>query len=188
MWSSIHKASHIREALQAIGLPESQFAGHSFWIGAATTAGLEDSTIRTLGRWNSSAFLPYICTPREQLAMFSRALLALHTGHQKVKLTVTFQLVSFSCFFFFFAAKVICSVKIYTYTHTSLGQATSSEYAVQILLFREGTSSMWAMESVLTDKAQKTHSLEPQKAHFTSESVSVSSNYGRVLLCLVVWS
>jgi len=71
--------SHIREALQAIGLPESQFASHSFRIGAATTAasaGLEDSTICTLGRWNSSAFLLYIRTPREQLAMFSRALLA----------------------------------------------------------------------------------------------------------------
>jgi len=77
--------SHIREALQAIGLPESQFAGHSFRIGAATTAasaGLEDSTIRTLGRWNSSAFLLYIRTPREQLAMLSRALLAPQTDYQ----------------------------------------------------------------------------------------------------------
>ena len=57
----------VREALMAAGLPYQHFAGHSFRIGAATTAakaGLEDSTICTLGRWNSTAFLTYIRTPR----------------------------------------------------------------------------------------------------------------------------
>ena len=42
----------IREALAALGLRSADYAGHSFRIGAATTAvqvGLEDSTIRTLG-------------------------------------------------------------------------------------------------------------------------------------------
>ena len=42
----------IREALVALGLHSEDYAGHSFRIGAATTAvqiGLEDSTIRTLG-------------------------------------------------------------------------------------------------------------------------------------------
>ena len=69
--------SKIRAGLQAIGLPESDFAGHSFRIGAATTAanaGIEDSVIRTLGRWSSSAFLTYIRTPRDQLARFSKTL------------------------------------------------------------------------------------------------------------------
>lgn len=49
--------SKVRQALQAIGLPHQCFAGHSFRIGAATTVaklGLEDSVIRTLGRWNSA--------------------------------------------------------------------------------------------------------------------------------------
>ena len=67
----------IRDGLQAVGLPYEHFAGHSFRIGAATTAakaGLEDSTICTLGRWNSAAFLSYIRTPREQLAQLSATL------------------------------------------------------------------------------------------------------------------
>ena len=69
--------SEVRQALEAVGLPYKDFAGHSFRIGAATTAakaGLEDSVIRTLGRWNSNAFLVYIRTPREQLARVSTIL------------------------------------------------------------------------------------------------------------------
>ncbi len=64
----------IRGVLQAIGLPYQNFAGHSFRIGAAAAAsraGIEDSTIRMLGRWSSSAFLAYITTPRDQLAALS---------------------------------------------------------------------------------------------------------------------
>jgi len=34
---------------------------------AASSAGIEDSTIRTLGQWSSSAFLVYIHTPRESI-------------------------------------------------------------------------------------------------------------------------
>ena len=67
----------IRTVLETIGLPYQNFAGHSFRIGAATAAakaGLEDSTIRTLGRWNSSAFLTYIRMPRDHLAKFSALL------------------------------------------------------------------------------------------------------------------
>ena len=70
---------HLRRALQATGLDPKKFAGHSFRIGAATTAaahGLEDSLIRTLGRWQSSAYLRYLQIPREQLAKISRTLSA----------------------------------------------------------------------------------------------------------------
>ena len=64
----------IREILTSIGLPQHQYAGHSFRIGAATTAGIEDSTIQTLGRWHSAAFLRYIRTPKTQLAATSASL------------------------------------------------------------------------------------------------------------------
>ena len=67
----------VRNVLQVLGLPYADFAGHSFRIGAAIAAvraGVEDSLIRTLGRWSSSAFLACIRTPRDQLAQFSKTL------------------------------------------------------------------------------------------------------------------
>ena len=56
----------IRAALSAAGVDESKYNGHSFRIGAATTAaakGFEDLAIKTLGRWRSVAYLDYIRTP-----------------------------------------------------------------------------------------------------------------------------
>ena len=64
----------VRKALSAVGLPAGDYAGHSFRIGAATAAaaaGIEDSTIQLLGRWNSAAFLSYVRTPRQKLASAS---------------------------------------------------------------------------------------------------------------------
>ena len=69
--------TEIRRVLVALGLPDHQYAGHSFRIGAATSAalaGVEDSTIQILGRWQSSAFLRYIRTPHERLAAVSIAI------------------------------------------------------------------------------------------------------------------
>ena len=63
--------AELRAAITAIGLDQASFSGHSFRSGAATAAsqaGLADSTIQLLGRWNSAAFLAYIRTPRQQLA------------------------------------------------------------------------------------------------------------------------
>jgi hypothetical protein len=67
----------IRKLLRALELPEDNYAGHSFHIGVATSAalaGIEDSTIQLLGRWQSGAFLRYIRTPHERLAAMSVAL------------------------------------------------------------------------------------------------------------------
>ena len=60
----------VREALDAAGVDASKYAGHSFRIGAATTAacnGIQDSLIRTMGRWESSAYTLYIRTPRDRI-------------------------------------------------------------------------------------------------------------------------
>lgn len=48
----------VRKALTAAGLDQSKYAGHSFRIRVETTAasvGIEDSTIKTLGRWERAA-------------------------------------------------------------------------------------------------------------------------------------
>ena len=55
--------SELKKALAKAGINASQFNGHSFRIGAATTAaekGIEDSIIQTLGRWKSTAYLLYV--------------------------------------------------------------------------------------------------------------------------------
>ena len=55
--------SRVKAALQLPGLPARRYAGHRFWAGAATmaaAAGIEDSLIKTMGRWESSAYLLYI--------------------------------------------------------------------------------------------------------------------------------
>ena len=72
-----HFVKEFRKVLDSIGLPADEYAGHSFRIGAATSAalaGVEDSMIQILGRWQSAAFLRYIRTPHERLAAVSRAL------------------------------------------------------------------------------------------------------------------
>ncbi len=69
----------VRQALQQAGVDHSKYNGHSFRIGAATTAaakGIEDSLIQTLGRWESLAYLQYVQIPKEYLAGYSSVLAA----------------------------------------------------------------------------------------------------------------
>ena len=69
----------LRSALTAAGLPAGKYARHSFRIGAATTAaqcGMEDSLIKTPGRWESSAYTRYIRTPRATLQAVSSRLVS----------------------------------------------------------------------------------------------------------------
>ena len=69
----------VRDALRKTGLDEEKYCSHSFRIGAATTAaskGMEDCIIKTLGRWESVAYLQYIRIPRERLASISGVLAA----------------------------------------------------------------------------------------------------------------
>ena len=67
----------VRKALTKAGLDHSGYSGHSFRIGAATSAaraGLSDSLIKMLGRWESAAYQRYIQTPRGSLAAVSSQL------------------------------------------------------------------------------------------------------------------
>ena len=67
----------VREGLKQAGVDQRKYCGHSFRIGAATTAaarGVEDSIIKTLGRWESLAYLQYVKIPRSQLAGISNTL------------------------------------------------------------------------------------------------------------------
>ena len=67
----------VRSALSHAGVDTAHYSGHSFRVGAATTAaraGLSQATIKMLGRWESSAYERYIRTPRESLAAISRRL------------------------------------------------------------------------------------------------------------------
>ena len=57
----------LRTVLSKVGLNEDLYAGHSFRIGAATTAavaGLPDYLIKALGRWSSDCYVRYVRTPR----------------------------------------------------------------------------------------------------------------------------
>ena len=72
---------NVQAALRTAGVDSAGYTGHSFHIGAATTAaqqGLEDSLIQTLGRWRSDAYKVYIRLPRAQLANVSRTLAQHH--------------------------------------------------------------------------------------------------------------
>ena len=71
-------------------------------MGAATTAAMremQDSFIKTLGRWESSAYLVYIRTPRSALISASRSLVGPHhhfhpdTSHSEAYKTVGFLIV-----------------------------------------------------------------------------------------------
>ena len=64
----------IQEALRAAGVDENKYNGHSFRIGAATTAAARGCVIKTLGQWESAAYLQYIRIPWRELTGYSRLL------------------------------------------------------------------------------------------------------------------
>ena len=69
----------LQTALAQVGINPDLYAGHSFRIGAATTAvacGVSADIIKTLGRWRSDAYQLYIKLPREQLSNISKTLAA----------------------------------------------------------------------------------------------------------------
>jgi integrase len=68
--SRAYLVTQVHSALKEAGLNVQHFNGHSFRIGAATTAlqsGISDAKIKLLGRWESSAYQLYLHSPREEV-------------------------------------------------------------------------------------------------------------------------
>ena len=80
-----HFMRGIRAALSEAGYVAKDYAGHSFRIGAATTAaehGIQDSLIKTLGWWESSAYTRYVRTSPEVLRSVAKTMsLSVKQGH-----------------------------------------------------------------------------------------------------------
>ncbi|MGL4932230.1 MAG: tyrosine-type recombinase/integrase [Aeromonas sp.] len=69
---------HLKSVLLLSGTPADNFSGHSFRIGAATTAaqkGLSQQQIQALGRWSSEAFKSYIRSDRSHIKEAHRTLI-----------------------------------------------------------------------------------------------------------------
>ena len=74
-----HFVDAVRSVLASAGIDQTRYCGHSFRIGAATTVaakGIEDSIIKTLGRWESVAYLQYVRIPRSQLTQVSSVMVS----------------------------------------------------------------------------------------------------------------
>ena len=70
---------YLRIALGEARYLADKFAGHSFQIGATTTAGrcgIQESLIKTLGRWESAAYLCYMRTSLEALQSVAKILVS----------------------------------------------------------------------------------------------------------------
>lgn len=71
--------SQIQTVLSTAGVQGSSFNGHSFRIGAATTAsavGIPETTIKILGRWKSMAYQQYVRPSTSTLAGVAPRLLS----------------------------------------------------------------------------------------------------------------
>ena len=67
----------LKKIMVTAGMDPTKFSGHSFRISAASTAaarGIHESTIQTLGRWNSDCYKRYVRIPRQKLATISKSI------------------------------------------------------------------------------------------------------------------
>ena len=75
---------YLRKALTRAGFESKHYSGHSFRIGAATTAAaqrIESHLIMRLGRWSSDAYRVYIRTPLSTLQQAQIAMSVITTNN-----------------------------------------------------------------------------------------------------------
>ena len=78
-WASLTRAqlkTLLSATLKKVGLDDSKYSTHSFWIRAAKAVGISDVHIHLLGQWKSSAFQGYIKTPTHVLTELSEQLVS----------------------------------------------------------------------------------------------------------------
>ncbi|XP_021348407.1 uncharacterized protein LOC110447193 [Mizuhopecten yessoensis] len=69
--------ARFKHTLKCVGINPDMYNGHSFRIGAATTAAavqVEDHMIKVLGRWSSDAYCRYIRTPQDSIRKAQRSM------------------------------------------------------------------------------------------------------------------
>lgn len=72
--------SKLKQILKSLGFDDEKFQGHSFRIGAATSAAagqVEDHLIKTLGRWSSDCYTRYIRSDDQTLSRAQQAMCCL---------------------------------------------------------------------------------------------------------------
>ena len=82
--SKAQVSNTLRHLLQQAGYDSQLYSSHSFRIGAATTsaaAGLSPWIIKTLGQWNSNAYMSYIRCPAHVLREVPTILARTNASH-----------------------------------------------------------------------------------------------------------
>ena len=73
-----HQRTEVKWVLTEVGINNTHYSGHSFRFrdtSTATERGINDMTIKMMGRWKSNAYQIYIRILREQLALVSQQLI-----------------------------------------------------------------------------------------------------------------
>ena len=81
----------LRDAARHVGLPYKSLKGHSFHIGAASTAapaGLPAWLIKVLGRWSLDCYQLYIRTPHNVLLSAAPRMAIIFPYHGLIKLSI----------------------------------------------------------------------------------------------------
>ena len=86
---------YLKHLVSILGLNSSRYSGHSFRIGAATTAarvGVQDHLIQTLGRWTSNCYTWYIRTAKKHYKRYSKPNVIINRVHPGNDIIITWHI------------------------------------------------------------------------------------------------